>query len=195
MYTLTAEQELDLVAAAREGDRDAWATLIEKCQGYARKLAADAAGQPADVDDLTQVALVNGLGDAIDTWDPERSPFRKWVWTKMQGAVMDEVRRRGRAPVAEDDSVLADEPSTDPQPDELCLAGLCDLAVRDAVAEAAEDEREVAIAGARLLAEEPMGLTELGALLGLTPQRVGQIEAELVDRVRDALEDDDGQEA
>lgn len=214
VYTLAHDEAVALVTAAREGDRDAWADLADACSGFARKLAADRAGNDdALFEDLYQVAVGDGLWSAIETWDPRRGKsFGAWAWQKMNAAVWGEVRGERPVELALDgmvevegepqrlDEVLPDE---QPLPDEICTSGECLLALRAALAQAAEDsdlpgvhgEREVAaqvaVAGGRLLAEEPMGLSELGLLLGLSPQRVGQIEVELVDRVREIVEDDD----
>lgn len=221
MYTLTHDEAVELVEAARQGDRDAWADLAEACDGYARKLAAGrAGGDDVLFEDLYQVAVGDGLWAAIESWDPRRGKsFGSWAWQKMNSAVWGEARsglahdgrgvelaldgvvevggEEGEVPLAEtlpDDAAGADE---------ICIAGECQWAVRNALAQAAEQtelpgvhgerevEAQVAIAGSRLLSEEPMGLSELGNLLGLTPQRVGQIEVELVDRVREIVIDSD----
>ena len=215
MYTPQEEDLADIVVAARSGDREAWSDLAEILAPYAGKLANRICRTiGGDPDDLFQAAQL-GLHAAIDTWRPSRGPFRAWAWTKMRSTVLDEALRQAGNRVPElllDEEIEIDgepagatlgdllEDSGTSAPDEICINGQCAADVRIAVAEAAGElrlpgvhgEREAAaytaIAGGRLLAEDPMGLTELAGLLGLTPQRVGQMEEELLERVGERLE-------
>lgn len=65
------ERNISLVRAAREGDTDAEAELLELNMGLVRRAAMRFCGRGTDYDDLLQIGTV-GLLKAIRSFDPDR---------------------------------------------------------------------------------------------------------------------------
>ena len=87
-----------LVAAAREGDRDALDQLLRRHVDMIHAVCARITGNPADAADAAQeslIAIVRGL----PRFD-ERASVRTWMYRVATNACLDELRRRGRRPVA-----------------------------------------------------------------------------------------------
>jgi RNA polymerase sigma-70 factor (ECF subfamily) len=87
-----------LVAAAREGDRDALDQLLRRHVDMIHAVCARITGNPTDAADAAQeslIAIVRGL----PRFD-ERASVRTWMYRVATNACLDELRRRGRRPVA-----------------------------------------------------------------------------------------------
>jgi RNA polymerase sigma-70 factor, ECF subfamily len=101
--------DVELVAAAQAGDRDALEQLLRRHHDRIRALARRLCGNDADASDATQEALlavVRGLG----RFD-QRAAFGTWVYRVATNACLDELRRRARRPVPADDAVFASTPA------------------------------------------------------------------------------------
>src|SRR5919108_2233307 len=83
-------------AQARLGDRDARAELIESYRPYVSRLVARMGIPPTSVqerEDLVSAGVI-GLIDAVDRFDHARGvPFEAFARVRIQGAVIDELRR------------------------------------------------------------------------------------------------------
>ncbi len=120
----------ELVARARRGDRDAFATLVERWQRplFARALANTR--RVEDADDLVQEAFFRAWqnlskfkGDA---------PFGAWILRILANLAIDRGRRSGRE-VGGADEWAAALPDRRPGPEEQLLAGEIAGAVREAL--------------------------------------------------------------
>ena len=87
-----------LVAAAREGDRDALDQLLRRHVDMIHAVCARIAGNPADAADASQEALI-AIVRGLPRFD-ERASVRTWMYRVATNACLDELRRRGRRPVA-----------------------------------------------------------------------------------------------
>lgn len=100
-----------LMAMSQEGDRQAYATLLDACQRwlrgyYARRIA------PAQLDDLVQETLM-ALHNKRASWDSTR-PFLPWLAAIARYRWVDHLRRLYRAGECELNSDFAghdDEPA------------------------------------------------------------------------------------
>ena len=90
----------DLVAAARRGDRRALDTLLRRHFDRVHALARRIMTNDADADDATQDALIAAVR-GLSRFDG-RSAFSTWLYRITTNACLDELRRRGRRPVAVD---------------------------------------------------------------------------------------------
>jgi RNA polymerase sigma-70 factor (ECF subfamily) len=83
-----------LVAAAREGDRDALDQLLRRHVDMIHAVCARITGNPADAADAAQEALI-AIVRGLPRFD-ERASVRTWMYRVTTNACLDELRRRGR---------------------------------------------------------------------------------------------------
>lgn len=105
-----------LMAAAQEGDADAYDRLLRELLGPLRAFAMSRLGDAASVDDVVQNVLLS-IHRARHTYRPER-PFGPWLWTIARNAVTDALRARGvrlRREQPIDAMQGIDEPSVEPE--------------------------------------------------------------------------------
>jgi RNA polymerase sigma factor (sigma-70 family) len=97
--TMEAPASAALVAAARRGDRDAFADLVSPHLETALRVARVVAGSPDDGTDAVQDALLSawqGIGSLR-----EPAAFPAWFRRHVTRAAMKHAKRRGRARVTE----------------------------------------------------------------------------------------------
>ncbi|HUQ62808.1 MAG TPA: sigma-70 family RNA polymerase sigma factor [Acidimicrobiales bacterium] len=90
------QPDVELLAAARRGDRDAIEALLRRHQPRLYAVCRRITGNPHDAEDACQeamVAIVRGLG----SFDG-RSAFSTWVYRVTTNTCLDELRRRRRRP-------------------------------------------------------------------------------------------------
>ncbi|TML19292.1 MAG: RNA polymerase sigma factor [Actinobacteria bacterium] len=87
-----------LVEAARRGDRHALEQLLQLHFDRIRGLCRRVMGNDADTDDATQEALL-AICRGIARFDG-RSSFSTWLYRVATNACLDELRRKGRRPIA-----------------------------------------------------------------------------------------------
>ena len=85
-----------LVAAARDGDRDALDALLRRHYPRLRALCLRLTGDQSDADDACQEALV-ALARGLGRFDG-RSAFATWAYRVTTNTCLDELRRRRRRP-------------------------------------------------------------------------------------------------
>jgi RNA polymerase sigma-70 factor (ECF subfamily) len=86
-----------LVAAARDGDRDSLDRLLRRHVDMIHAVCARITGNPADAADAAQEALI-AIVRGLPRFD-ERASVRTWMYRVATNACLDELRRRGRRPV------------------------------------------------------------------------------------------------
>ena len=97
--TMEAPVPVELVAAARRGDRDAFADLVSPHLETALRVARVVAGSPDDGTDAVQDALLSawqGIGSLR-----EPAAFPAWFRRHVTRSAMKHAKRRGRARVTE----------------------------------------------------------------------------------------------
>ena len=98
-----------LVAAARDGDRDALDQLLRRHYDRVHAVCRRIAGADRDADDAAQEAML-GIVRGLSRFDG-RSAFSTWVYRIATNAALDELRRRRRRPsphVVGDDDLAPD---------------------------------------------------------------------------------------
>lgn len=96
-----------LVEKAREGDQEAFAVLVERCQGKAYNLALRLTGSAEDAADVAQEAFLNAWR-GISSFQGESS-FYTWLYKLTSNAAIDFLRRRARQQGAESPLSLDEE--------------------------------------------------------------------------------------
>lgn len=92
--TAGASPDAALVAAARSGDRDAYAQLFERYHGRIYNYAYGIAGNPDDAGDIAQEAFVR-MFQALPRLTGELN-FSAYLYRTAHNAAMDAVKRRSR---------------------------------------------------------------------------------------------------
>ena len=106
-----------LVDAARRGDRNALEQLLQLHFDRVRALCRRVMANDADTDDATQEALL-AICRGITRFDG-RSSFSTWIYRVTTNSCLDELRRKGRRPVAMADEVLPAATVTDRFTDDI----------------------------------------------------------------------------
>lgn len=106
------------MAAAQQGDRKAYESLLRECVPVIRRIAVRQGAPAGFADDIVQDVLVTMHG-ARRTFDPSRS-FLAWITVITQRRTIDLLRRRGRqgsrevyAPVEFEQFAAPDNPDRD----------------------------------------------------------------------------------
>jgi RNA polymerase sigma-70 factor (ECF subfamily) len=151
-----------LVDLARRGDRHALDQLLQLHFDRVRSLCRRVMANDADTDDATQEALI-AICRGIVRFDG-RSSFSTWLYRVTTNACLDELRRKGRRPIAMERDAL-------PLP--AVTAGFADdvadrLALDDALAQLSPDFRVAVV----LRDVCQLDYEEIGDVLSIPPGTV-----------------------
>jgi RNA polymerase sigma-70 factor, ECF subfamily len=101
---LLNEPDVVLVAAAQRGERDAMNALLERHYDRISSTCKRVMTDQADASDATQEALM-AITRGISRFDGTSS-FTTWAYRVATNAALDELRRKGRRPVPNEDIAL-----------------------------------------------------------------------------------------
>lgn len=142
---LSAAEDVELMLLVRDGDMDAFESLVVKHQHSVVGTVARMLGNPSDSEDIAQQVFLRVWKSAA-RYEPT-AKFTTWLMTITRNLVFNESRRRGRAKVVPlhdetDDGPVAQhaDPDASTPSDELLDAELRD-AVDTAIAELPEKHR------------------------------------------------------
>lgn len=99
---MTEHEDLALVTAARQGDRDALDRLLRLHYDRIHAVCRRITGNDADAADASQEALI-AIVRGLPRFDG-RSKVSTWMYRVATNATLDELRRRKRRPVAVDEA-------------------------------------------------------------------------------------------
>ncbi len=106
-----------LVAAARDGDPEAFGSLFDHYHGPVYRYVAARVNRPSDAEDLAQLVFVKAL-EALPRYESRGVPFGGWLFKLARNVVIDHTRtRREHAPL----DLAAERPAPDDGPDELAV--------------------------------------------------------------------------
>ena len=150
-----------LVAAARTGDRDAFATIVARHQGLVCAIAYAGAGDRARGDELAQEAFLEAWRGLAGLREPER--LRAWLGGIARNVVRNLRRRDAREPAHVDTALDAADaqPSPHPTPEGYAIDAQERAIVTRALQQLPEAYREVLILyhwSARSVAEVAVAL-------------------------------------
>ncbi len=95
-----------LVAAARQGDADAFRELVRRHQRKAYAVALGIVRDPDDARDVCQDAFLK-VHEKLDTFDGD-AQFFTWLYRIIANLAIDHLRRRRRARVEFDETIACD---------------------------------------------------------------------------------------
>ena len=106
-----------LVAAAQQGDPEAFGALFDHYYGPVYRYVAARVGRPSDAEDLAQLVFVKAL-EALPRYESRGIPFGGWLFRLARNVVIDHTRtRRDHATL----DVIAEHADQDDGPDELAV--------------------------------------------------------------------------
>jgi RNA polymerase sigma-70 factor, ECF subfamily len=167
-----------LIARARNGDTVALDRLLRNHFDRIYAVCRRMAGNDADAADASQEAMI-AVARGIGRFDG-RSSFSTWVYRVSTNACLDELRRRGRRPMATSDELLVTHVSDAP---ELSSAVSDRLTIDAALAELPEEFR------AAVVLRDVLGYdySQIAEVLGIPPgtvkSRIARGRATLADRL------------
>lgn len=151
-----------LMAAAQDGDRTAYETLLRECVPYIRAVVRNAHCAPDRAEDVVQEVLLT-VHRVRHTYDPRR-PFRPWLAAIARRRSTDALRRRIRVESRETFDPLAYETFADPDANKEAYRPDSAAALHDAVDALPARQREAL----RLVKLRDMSLAEASAASGMS---------------------------
>ena len=133
----TESDDLALAAAARDGDRSAYAVLIARYRGMAFAYALSALGNREEAEDAAQDAFVQAYS-AMPRFDPDRAEWAAWFMRIVRNRCRDWLRRRKTRRPAEMPLEIVDEA---PGPEAVTMADDRRRVLMQAVAALPEAQR------------------------------------------------------
>lgn len=97
--------DAELVRRTLDGDRDAYAALVERYRRVIYALALQRVQQSADAEDVAQEAFIKAYRSLHALREPER--FSSWLYGITMRSAVDWLRVRGRSPEPVDPDVYA----------------------------------------------------------------------------------------
>jgi RNA polymerase sigma-70 factor (ECF subfamily) len=91
--TLDDEAIERLVAAAKDGDPEAFGALFDRFYGPVYRYVAARVGRPSDAEDLAQLVFVKAL-EALPRYELRGVPFGGWLFRLARNVVIDHIRTR-----------------------------------------------------------------------------------------------------
>jgi RNA polymerase sigma-70 factor (ECF subfamily) len=105
------------VAAAQQGDPEAFGALFDRYHGPVYRYVAARVNRPSDAEDLTQLVFVKAL-EALPRYQSRGVPFGGWLFKLARNVVIDHVRTRREHSTLD---LAAERPASDDGPDELAV--------------------------------------------------------------------------
>ena len=106
-----------LVAAAQQGDPEAFGALFDHYYGPVYRFVAARVGRPSDAEDLAQLVFVKAL-EALPRYESRGIPFGGWLFRLARNVVIDHIRtRRDHATL----DLVVERADQDDGPDELAV--------------------------------------------------------------------------
>ena len=174
--------ELELVNAAREGDREAFELLVRRYERKVLALTNRMCGNPDDGAEAAQEAFISawlGLPDFRG-----ESGFATWLYRLASNACIDQIRRQRRhishaGPSLDDEDAAPDLPDLSPSPETLAERADLRREIERALADLSPEHRQILI----LRETHQLSYHEIGQALNLEP---GTVKSR-VSRARSAL--------
>jgi RNA polymerase sigma-70 factor (ECF subfamily) len=115
--TVDDEAITRLVAAAQDGDPEAFGSLFDHYHGPVYRYVAARVNRPSDAEDLAQLVFVKAL-EALPRYQSRGVPFGGWLFKLARNIVIDHFRtRREHVPL----DLATERPAADDGPDELAV--------------------------------------------------------------------------
>ena len=174
----------DLVSAAAQGDREAWAQLVDRFTGLLWAVARGHRLSEADAADVVQTTWLRLVENLSNLRDPER--VGAWLVTTARRECLLGLRRNGRQVLVDDDLVLERPQLDDPESPELRVEARERGEQLRAALDRLSDRCQLLL---RVLAADPPPSYEaVGAALDMPIGSIGPTRARCLQRLRAGME-------
>jgi RNA polymerase sigma-70 factor, ECF subfamily len=129
-----------LLAVAETGDRDAFSRLFVHFAPRVKSYLLRQGSSPSQAEDIAQETLAL-LWRKAGLFDPAKASASTWIFRIARNQMIDRIRRRQRPELDPNDPLLV--PAAEPAPDHQASKQQDIAAVRSALAELPEKQREV----------------------------------------------------
>jgi RNA polymerase sigma-70 factor (ECF subfamily) len=126
------------VAAAQQGDAEAFGSLFDHYYGPVYRYVAARVGRPSDAEDLAQLVFVKAL-EALPRYELRGIPFGGWLFRLARNVVIDHIRTRRDHSTLE---VIAERVDGGVGPDDLAQMRQEMDSVKDALRRLTPEQRE-----------------------------------------------------
>ena len=136
------DELVPILAAACDGDEDAWRTLVERFWRRVYALVRSRCGRSELAEEITQSVFVTVATTLRDGGYQERGRFESWLFLVAMNRLRDELRRQRRQAAPTDPATLTGISGVDADADRGDRSEEID-ALRAAVARLADPDREI----------------------------------------------------
>ncbi len=181
------DPDATLMLRTRQGDMDAFASLVDKYKGPVINLAARMLQDPVEAEDMAQAVFVQVYKSA-DRYKPS-SKFSTWLFTIARNLCLNEIRRRGRhraqsldalsSPSDENPSGIQLADATAAPPPDSLLEGELSAKIEQALQELPENQRTAIL----LCRRDDQSYDDIAEILGVSVSAVKS----LIHRGRETL--------
>jgi RNA polymerase sigma factor (sigma-70 family) len=170
-----------LVEAARAGDQDAWARLVERFAPLVYGITRAYRLAPADQDEVVGTVWLRLVQHLDRLRVPEALPG--WISRTTKNEALHVIRLRRRTVPTQDVADRAGR-ADEPEVDEAILAAEARHALREAMGTLKERERQLMVL---LLEEPPLGYAEIGERLDMPVGSIGPTRQRCLEKLRRSL--------
>ena len=153
---------IDLVNAARDGDKEAWNALVDRFLPLVTSVIAKYRLQESDADNVNQTVWLRMVERLDDLRDPRALPG--WLAAIARNESLQVIRRRGRATPVDPQWAPWERPDDGPELDNDLIREERAIALREAMLELAPQRRELL---RLLMVDPPMSYDQISVMLGI----------------------------
>jgi RNA polymerase sigma factor (sigma-70 family) len=170
---------IDLVDAARAGDKDAWNALVDRFLPLVTSVIAKYRLQASDAADVNQTVWLRLVEHLDDLREPRALPG--WLATTARNQSLQVIRLRGRDTPVDPQWAPWERPDCMPELDNDLIREERAVALRQAMLELAPPCRELL---RLLMVDPPMSYDQISILLGIPKGSIGPTRARILDKLR-----------
>ena len=170
---------VDLVNAARAGDKNAWDTLVDRFLPLVTSVIAKHRLPPTDADDVNQTVWLRLVERLDDLREPLALPG--WLATTARNESVRIIRLRGRLTPVDPQSAPWERAAPEPELDAELIRQERAIAFREALLELPPLRRKLL---ELLMADPPMSYDDISATLGIPKGSIGPTRARILEQLR-----------
>jgi RNA polymerase sigma factor (sigma-70 family) len=170
---------IDLVNAARAGDKEAWNALVDRFLPLVTSVIAKYRLQASDANDVNQTVWLRLVEHLDDLRDPRAFPG--WLAAIARNESLKIIRLRAGATPVDPQWATWERPHHRPELDNDLIREERAIALREAMLELTPQRRELL---RLLMVDPPMSYDQISIMLGIPRGSIGPTRARILDQLR-----------